>query len=551
MSDNAGQSMAHHSWGPWEGCWKCKPECAHCYAIDRFLPRKGMKEGEFRRTTTVWDDPLQWQKNAAKDGVYERVFVCPLSDYFVAEADEWRPEVWEIIRQCPNLVFVLITKRPERIMDHLPPGWPDEFPNVYLGTTAGSKRSLVNMNTLRAIRIHPKATRVVVMEPLLEDIADEVNLDGFGWVLVGGESGPGKEYLWDPNCDWKAELKTASGRRTMKLEWAARVRDKAKECGAAFMFKQVTAPHPAQGMNAFGGQLWHESPPPPLPLPWREQPTIKANHLYAINQLASLDEAGHSTVGRGLEPGGDEPKLDNLSNLQAELAVIEGEITAGKDRRALTSSERAVLERQREAVVACFRSSRYERGKLLSEYRESFRKSSRTWMKAAKAIADAEGINSKTIQRYIKDYRAAASLPAPVRAALKDKGIDAAKRKNRALVERIRNQLRSEPVEPDKERARQIVADEVMKSPVTPGPSSEPLAAGEKQQHLVRQGIRKGLVNVPVPERLGIIKAVIEEEMWAWGVKESVTITLTPHWTAITFDGRKLKSDDCTQEMAA
>lgn len=50
----------------------------------------------------------------------ERVFPCSHSDFFHAKADQCRDEAWEIIRQCPNEVFFLLTKRPPRILSHLP-----------------------------------------------------------------------------------------------------------------------------------------------------------------------------------------------------------------------------------------------------------------------------------------------------------------------------------------------------------------------------------------------------------------------------------------------
>src|SRR6266550_3162383 len=49
------------------------------------------------------------------------------SDWFHEDADVWRPEAWEVVRNCPHLIFQILTKRPERIADHLPTGWP--FPN--------------------------------------------------------------------------------------------------------------------------------------------------------------------------------------------------------------------------------------------------------------------------------------------------------------------------------------------------------------------------------------------------------------------------------------
>ena len=177
-------------------------------------------------------------------------------------------------------------------------------------------------------------------------------------------------------------------------------------------------------------------------------------------------------------------------------------------------------------------------------------------MKALQAIAYSDGVHINTIRNYIKDYEAAMYLPESIRLALSDSGIDAAKKKNRTLIERIMNRLESsaEPREPNKEQASQIVADEMMKIPVAPDLSdvSERLDVDEKLRHLIRKGIRQGVINIHKSKRLEVVKAALEEEMYMnWGQKEPVTITLTPHWTPISFDGRKLKSDDRTQEVAA
>ena len=246
MAEMTSSSWAHYSWNPWEGCHKCAPGCAHCYAF-RMMRRQGRDPEEVERMTRCWKEPLKWQAKAAKDGVCERVISCSMSDFFIAQADQWRDEAWEIIRQTPNLIYVLLTKRPERIMGHLPKGWPDEFPNVCLGTSVSCKQDLARVDALREVPIHPKAIRYLCCGPLLEDIADELNLDGIGWVDVGGETGPGDEYLWNPSGDWKAELKTVSGRRTMKLEWAKRIRDKVKAAGVLFWFAQIASEHRSVG----------------------------------------------------------------------------------------------------------------------------------------------------------------------------------------------------------------------------------------------------------------------------------------------------------------
>jgi protein gp37 len=259
------------------------------------MTRQGRQPwGEIYRTKTL-KDPLKWQKKAEKARQVERVFSCSMSDFFHVKADEWREEAWDVIRQTPNLVYFLLTKRPSRILQHLPDDWGDGWPNVWLGTTVVCKRDLPNMDILREVPVHPKAVRGLSIEPLLEDIADELDLNGFHWIAVGGESGAGEEYPWNPNGDWKAELQQTPGRRTMKLEWAERIRDKTKAAGLPFHFKQVTSPRSGAGINALGRD-WHEYPPPPLPYPWKPQPIIEAKHLYTVEQLKNLDEGGRPKV---------------------------------------------------------------------------------------------------------------------------------------------------------------------------------------------------------------------------------------------------------------
>ena len=47
--------------------------------------------------------------------------VCMTSDFFLEEADPWRAEVWDIMRQRSDVVFFLLTKRPQRVRECLPP----------------------------------------------------------------------------------------------------------------------------------------------------------------------------------------------------------------------------------------------------------------------------------------------------------------------------------------------------------------------------------------------------------------------------------------------
>ncbi len=127
-------------WNPWHGCIKYSEGCEHCYMY--FLDSKRDKKGsDIYRTKTAFKLPLS--KNRA--GEYKippgsTVRVCMTSDFFLEEADAWRGEVWDIIRQRPDVTFFLLTKRAERIREHLPADWNDGWDNVQLNVTCENQK---------------------------------------------------------------------------------------------------------------------------------------------------------------------------------------------------------------------------------------------------------------------------------------------------------------------------------------------------------------------------------------------------------------------------
>jgi protein gp37 len=141
------------------------------------------------------------------------------------------------------------------------------------------------MDVLRNI---PAVVRFVSAEPLLEGIAQDINLDGFRWLIAGGESGHGPEYLW-PGTKWQDEQE--KGRRTMKLEWAMHLLEKCRESETVFYFKQVTAFRSGEDADALGC-LYHDFPA--ALYPW-----------YAEDELdADFRKTGKGTAAQGEESGG-------------------------------------------------------------------------------------------------------------------------------------------------------------------------------------------------------------------------------------------------------
>jgi protein gp37 len=201
--------------------------------------------------TTTWKDPLRWQRAAAKDNRREFIFTCSWSDWFHQAADDWRSEAWNVIRGCPNLIFQILTKRPERIEAHLPHDWENGYQNVWLGTSIESNSYLWRADILRNI---PAAIRFISAEPLLEALP-KLNLAGIQWLIVGGEAGPGF--------------------RPMNHAWARELRDLATNAGVAFFFKQSSA-HRTEMGTYLDGRQWKEFPDivtlphQRLPLPFQE-----------------------------------------------------------------------------------------------------------------------------------------------------------------------------------------------------------------------------------------------------------------------------------------
>jgi protein gp37 len=143
-----------------------------------------------RAAEATFRAPLKWAEPRF-------IFTCSWSDWFIEEADGWRDEAWEIIRQTPQHTYQILTKRPERIAERLPwSAFGDPWPNVWLGVSVENQRFAHRAQILAGI---PAAKRFISAEPLLGPVA--LPLGGIDWVIVGGESGPDYREM---NLDWLA-----------------------------------------------------------------------------------------------------------------------------------------------------------------------------------------------------------------------------------------------------------------------------------------------------------------------------------------------------------
>ena len=130
----------HDIWNPWHGCIKKSEGCENCYMY--FLDRMRSQDGaHIYRTKAGFDYPLQKDhRGAYKVQSGEMLRVCMTSDFFLAEADPWRAEAWDIMRMRRDVIFFLLTKRPERVLQCLPEDWGDGWENIFFNVTAENQR---------------------------------------------------------------------------------------------------------------------------------------------------------------------------------------------------------------------------------------------------------------------------------------------------------------------------------------------------------------------------------------------------------------------------
>jgi protein gp37 len=151
--------------------------------------------------TKTWGQPRKWQRDAEAAGRQDLVFTCSWSDWFHDAADPWRDEAWAVVRDCPNLIFQVLTKRAGRMLDNLPADWGDGYENVWLGVTAENQRC-ADLRVPMLLSV-PARLRFVSAEPLLGDLDIRGFLGGYcswessgkgpflDWLIVGCEQLPG------------------------------------------------------------------------------------------------------------------------------------------------------------------------------------------------------------------------------------------------------------------------------------------------------------------------------------------------------------------------
>lgn len=223
MAQNSKIEWTDHTANLWHGCTKVHEGCDNCYAEvlskrwgndvwGNDKPRKEIK--------SFFSDLDKYQKLAKEKNETHRVFVGSMMDIFekpmplIDSKGDARSYDTSSIRelffmnidfgQYPNLIFLLLTKRPSNINKYIPKNWKENPPkNVMFGTSPVNQQTSEKLIT-QLLEVNGK--RFLSIEPQL----DSINIQGFlfnggiDWVIQGGESGHNKRPF---NLDWAYYLK--------------------------------------------------------------------------------------------------------------------------------------------------------------------------------------------------------------------------------------------------------------------------------------------------------------------------------------------------------
>jgi protein gp37 len=258
-------SWADYSWNPTRGCSHASAGCHNCYAERIFH--------QYQHTEHPWTNEYADQNVSVHpeklDEPYRidepvSIFVNSMSDLFHSLVPEsFIRDVFAVMRNCPHIIFQILTKRPGRAA-HMSIEWP---PNVWMGTSIEDERVVERLDLLRDCAAE---TLFISFEPLIGPVGD-VDLTGYSWAIVGGESGPDDD------------------RREMDHAWARAIYRQCRDQDVAFYFKQSSARKSEQGTRLTVYNAEYEiyeqhrirEVPDPAPAVQRARQTLRPDRVAA------------------------------------------------------------------------------------------------------------------------------------------------------------------------------------------------------------------------------------------------------------------------------
>lgn len=247
MAQDSKIEWTHHTANLWHGCTKVHEGCDNCYA-ETLAKRWGNdiwgNDKPRKEIKSVWNDLDKYQKLAKEKNEIHRVFVGSMMDIFekpMPLIDSKGNEVLNCTTETlgviffdkiakgefPNLMFLLLTKRPSNINKYIPDIWKQEPPkNVMFGTSPVNQETadklipqLLKVNGRRFLSIEPQLDKLDIWKYLNRTVHLPNDEGGIDWVIQGGESGHHK--------------------RPFNLEWAYDLMAQCQRANVPYFFKQI------------------------------------------------------------------------------------------------------------------------------------------------------------------------------------------------------------------------------------------------------------------------------------------------------------------------
>ena len=161
-----------------------------------------------------------------KNGKYKMkpgiVYTGFSTDFLIEDADQWRPECWQMIRERSDCTFLFLTKRIDRFMACIPPDWGEGYENVVVCCTVENQKNAdYKLDIFSKLPIKHKC---ITAQPLLEAIDIEKYLDNIELVVVGGESDREARPL---DYSWVLNVREQCIRKNVSFEF--------RQCGTYFI----------------------------------------------------------------------------------------------------------------------------------------------------------------------------------------------------------------------------------------------------------------------------------------------------------------------------
>lgn len=206
-------------WNPWRGCIRHSDGCKYCY-IHKGDARRGVDTNEIVKTKNFYA-PIEKNKNGdykMKSG--QIVYLCFSTDFFLEEADSWRAECFEMMKERSDLHFIFLTKRIERF--YVPEDWGDGYENVTVGCTI-ENQDMADYR-LSIFSTLPIKHKNIICQPLIERIDIERYLNDVELVVIGGESDKNARPL---DYKWVLDIREQCIRKNIPFEF--------RQCGTNFI----------------------------------------------------------------------------------------------------------------------------------------------------------------------------------------------------------------------------------------------------------------------------------------------------------------------------